>query len=445
MSISLRVFASLLVCLSILSTYALNQSFGAGEEFLNLAPVVTRWFGQGVIIQYTLLTIGMWLVWQKANMNRRKDFYWIILLGLACRIAILPVEPYLSNDVYRYLFDGYIAGIGLDPYQVSHDDPRLAHAVTLWSPPDEHLKYPTLYPPFSIFLLSLISHWGPHTAFVLWKLITFLASIGVMILGACQLKQLNQLRHFPLIALSPILIFEAGIGLHLDALCALFVLGAFALFYRHHYRWCGLFIGLGTLTKLLPLLLVVPLITTLKKWDKSVKLLSSVIITILAGYSVALMVGWQPVGSLQAFFEKFRFGSLFYFVFEPLLGLTITGSISLIATGVGLLAIVHAANKQSQTNIAQLAQWTLLLPLLTGPVVYPWYLMAIIPLMAMYPSRAVLVWVSLQPLTYEVLTQFLCCGNWQPQAWPMIISLVGLSGALLYDFKSPLHQGTNKR
>lgn len=433
LSKSIRTSAVILVILSIATCYVLNQSFLGTSNF------ITGWFGQGVIVQYALLTLGMVLIWLNTDSTNQSQFYWLVVLGLACRIAILPVEPYLSNDVYRYLFDGYIAGIGLDPYLVSHDDPRLSSAVTQWSPPPEHLKYPTLYPPLAIFLLSSISHWGPDIAFILWKLLTFLASTGVMLLGGWQLRQLNLLRHFPLIALSPILIFEAGIGLHLDIFCALFVLTAVALFYRRHYKWCGLLIGLGTLTKLLPLVIVVPLITTLKKWDKSVKLLSSVIITILVGYGLAFLAGWQPVGSLQVFLEKFRFGSLLYFVFEPLLGLVITSSISVIATILGMLAIAFTALrfKHNQERIALLTQSALLLPLITGPVVYPWYLMSVIPLLAVYPSRVVLVWISLQPLTYEVLTQFICCANWQPHVWPMLACLAGVTITLLYGVTKP--------
>jgi hypothetical protein len=59
------------------------------------------------------------------------------------------------------------------------------------------------------------------------------------------------------------------------------------------------------------------------------------------------------------------------------------------------------------------------LPLLLSPVIFPWYLMPLVPLMALYPNKYLIIWMFLMPLTYEVVGQFICCQVWQAAQWPV--------------------------
>ncbi len=56
-------------------------------------------------------------------------------------------------------------------------------------------------------------------------------------------------------------------------------------------------------------------------------------------------------------------------------------------------------------------------PFLLSPVVFPWYLCPLVPLVAMKPSAALLAWVIAAPLTYEVVNSH----SWEPAAWPLVI------------------------
>lgn len=421
----------------------IGLSYPLSSLHVSNSPNSSNWLGEWVLGQYFVLTMGMLLAWKSRCFN--ENVTWLMVLGISARIGIIPVDPYLSNDVARYLFDGYIAGIGLDPYQISHDHSTLSEAVAWWNPPSEHLKYPTLYPPLAVGLFSLGSHWGPEVAYWVWKSLTALASIGVMFVSLILLKRLDKIQHFSLVALSPILILESGIGMHLDVFCALAVLGAVLCWFQEKWIKAGFLVGIGALIKLLPVILLVPLVGALRNWDKSVKLLFSAIITIIVGYGLAVLGGWKPVGSIGVFIEKFRFGSLLYSLFEPIWGFKITGIVSLVVLLIGYLLLFLKANKglKQPQQVILLVQVALILPLITGPVVYPWYLLPLIPMLAIFPNNVLLVWTILQPLTYEVLSAFNCCRIWAPEIWPLSVIYGSLILVAMLEYKK-LSKGRTK-
>ena len=45
----------------------------------------------------------------------RRTFWIIAITALLCRIALLTPEPYLSSDIYRYVWEGYVQHHGINP------------------------------------------------------------------------------------------------------------------------------------------------------------------------------------------------------------------------------------------------------------------------------------------------------------------------------------------
>ena len=72
-----------------------------------------------------------------------------LFLAVVWRVAIVPATPLLSDDVYRYLWDGRVQRFGYDPYRSAPDDPALDHlhieATRRIDPTSAAL--PTIYPP----------------------------------------------------------------------------------------------------------------------------------------------------------------------------------------------------------------------------------------------------------------------------------------------------------
>lgn len=433
---------------------------------------LAQWgMGNLVIAQFTLMCLCMLVAWYSVHAYQQKTqqkgqqnasfaasmarISWLILAaGILARIVLLGVEPYTSNDVDRYLFDGRIALTGLDPYQVSHDDPALVELRSIWQPPAEHAAYPTLYPPLALALFSVAASVGIDHAQWLWQLMLTCASIASLWLMFLLLKAHNKLVHLPLIALSPIVIIETGAALHVDAFSTLAIVAALYCWQRNKLALAGIFIGLGVLIKILPLVLLMPLVLANFSLRRAVTIVASAIATISLGYAITLALGLYPVGSIGVFFEKWRFAAPLFSLLTPLgtqgfIAALAGVTLSLIAI-VGYLASRQQANAQKpaanneqtllSNDLVSACQLALFIPLFISPVLFPWYLMPLAALVALKPNLALLLILGVMPFTYEVLDQFVCCQIWQPAQWPINL----LAGAYLFALLSLIYAGVTR-
>jgi len=382
--------------------------------------------GSLVIAQYTLLSVCMLLAWIYSPTNLSKKALYIFLgIAITARILLVFIEPYTSNDIDRYLFDGKIALEGLDPYQIPHNHPTLEALKVQWQPPQEHEKYTTLYPPGALTLFSLAASAGLDYAHTAWKIITTSASIGLLLLGTKLLIKIKQIRALPFLALSPILLIEPSEAAHIDIFTALSLCAGCYFWQQKKWAFTGIVLGLGVLVKLLPIFALVPLWFFAKGIrHKTVLFISSVGI-ILTGYAIAFLLGLVPFGSTQTFFIKWRSGSpifnayAYFFEGHALL-------IALFSTWFSLLmAIMYFTytlkDKHITYRTVALIQVIIVLPLLLTPVIFPWYLAPISFLIALRPSVFLIAWTITLPLIYEVLNQFICCGIWKNATWPLVV------------------------
>jgi len=435
------LYYSSLVCLVVLSfssNFLADIALGQTNFSVENSGIFT-------IIQYSLMAFFMLLVWfltpkVPAKSARLTNYKTILITAVLVRLVLIDVEPYTSNDASRYLFDGRIAYEGYDPYRISHDAKQLTELRNQWQPPQEHLAYVTIYPPLALALFSYSSSFGVDNAELAWRCLLLLAGLLTVWLCALVLKKAGKLEHLALVALSPLLILETGVGLHIDAFSTLAVAAALYLWQRNLRWYCGIAIGFGMSLKVLPVMLLLPLFFMQKSLEAAFSLVAGWLVTVGLIYGFTVALGYMPVGSIAVFFEKWRNASALFFALD---------SIDMLATGYQLIAILLAIaiftvlviafvsfkqKERHKTNtdvIYYCMQLSLALPLLLSPVLFPWYLMPLVPLFALRPNIYLLTWLLLMPLTYEVLGDFLCCQLWLPADWPILLLGILYSLALL--------------
>lgn len=140
------------------------------------------------------------------------------IAGLACVVA----PSVLSDDLYRYLWDGRVLRAGLDPYRYAPDHPALAHLRDAYWARINFPEIPTIYPPLAQALFALcgaIAHapWSIKLA----ALIAHLATIPIV----GRLAGERAPRAVLLYGLNPLAISEAALGGHVDAVVALAIAG----------------------------------------------------------------------------------------------------------------------------------------------------------------------------------------------------------------------------
>ena len=207
----------------------------------------------------------------------------IVFLGaIIFRVMLIHLPADLSNDAWRYLFDGKMIVHGYSPYQYAPNSPVLAGLRDSAFARANYLTLPTKYPPgaelFYVlgYLLSPNTLFGLKSLFVLCDLVTCVAV--ALLLRAWG----RDMRYALLYAWSPLPIVEFAAQSHIDAVVVastvLAILCA-ASSWRYARVFAGIFIGLATLTKLYPLVLLI-LILRRRDWP----LLIACGTTIVAGY-----------------------------------------------------------------------------------------------------------------------------------------------------------------
>ena len=377
------------------------------------APSGTR--GARYLVLHGAMTALMVFAWGTAARLREPRavagaFRVTLVCGILARIVLIPVPSFTSSDVGRYLWDGHVALSGIDPYAVSPQ--QAAGLVGDWPLPAVHRDYPTLYPPLAIALFASAALCGAY-AWWAWKIIVALASIATVVVGACVLRSRAPDR-LSLLALSPLLVLEGGIGAHVDVVAALAIALALTLGARARPRLLGAALTAGAAMKLTPGFALGALLGGGPFRRSGLCAGAVTVLALIAAGAAAL--GWSVVGSLPDFLRQWRFGSPLFAAGDALGGEGLAWAFAL-AAGAAAFGAGIARSRAGAWSEGML--WGMAAPLLASLVVFPWYLAPIIPLAALHGSLPVLAWATTLPLSYEVLDTVEVTGRWEPALWPL--------------------------
>lgn len=391
--------------------------------------------GTAYIGVHVLMTGSMLWIWYRNGLSVKA----LIAIAIIARLILLPSPLLTSNDAERYLWDGAVTLSGLNPYEITPNTDQAQPLREVWPTPPEHAKYATIYPPGAILLFSLSALAGPVYGLWVWKALLTIAGIVSVFIVYDVLKSLKLQRHLPLFALSPLLILETGVGAHLDTLLVLIV--ALVLWALTHGKTMlmGLIIGAGMTIKFIPMLMLGPLILTRSIRQSALLLLASSFVPLLL-YGGLLLVGIKPVGVLLTFFEKWRFGSPVFKLLETYLQ---TMPLILALGAIFLFFIALSAHQARKQRIVIALAVVIAAPFVISPAVFPWYLCVLVPLLTLKPNIILLTWVSVAPVTYEVLNLWIPEGRWEPAVWPLVFLALSLLGALLVSLYTNLSVRTS--
>lgn len=387
-----------------------------------VAPART---GTAYVVVHAALTGAMLAAWAAGGAAQARL---IAVSGIVARLILIAAPMLSSNDAERYLWDGAVALAGFDPYSVPPADPGVAGLRAIWATPPEHAAYPTLYPPVALAIFAWSALAGPVWGILLWKLVASIAGIATVPLAHRLLRRHRLERHFALVALSPLLVLETGVGAHLDSVIALVIVAALLAFEGRRPGLVGALLGLGACIKLLPAAALLGLGRAMG-WRAALRMGAAATLAMAAIYGVALAIGWRPIGSLPVFFEKWRNGSPLFTALEAVL----PTSTLIAALAVLAIILLGSALLLSRARPMLATQIAIATPLLLSPVAFPWYLLALVPLAALAPSVTLLGWLTLSPLVYEVRDRFVSEGLWMPASWPLVLIGIGWATGLAID------------
>ena len=332
-----------------------------------------------------------------------------LLLGVVWRLVLLGSAPLVSDDVYRYVWDGRVQRHGLNPLEAVPADPALAYLhtdLTRRIDPTSAVL-PSVYPPLAQrFFLGVTAVHESVLAMGGAVLVCELMIVGVVwrwltVTGRSPWWVLAYAWH-PLVAL------EGAGGAHIDIVgTLLLVVAAYALSRRRSLLAAVGFAG-AFAVKFLPVVLLPLLWKRIRLADAAVGALLVVLLY------VPFLGGWHPpVGSLGTYLAQWRFNGPLFRWLAPWTG---TGTAVGLAVAAGGAVAIHARRTRNREDAAAWL-WPLAAAICLLPAIYPWYLVWLIPFLAPLSAWPVVVWTLTSMLTYTVWTPHLAGDGWILPTW----------------------------
>ncbi len=244
--------------------------------------------------QALLCLLGAGLIW---NAKPSRTIFLIVAgLGALLRLGLLFETPRLSDDIYRYIWDGRVQAAGINPYRYIPADPHLAFRRDdkVYPKINRRDYAPTIYPPFTQMFFLAVTR--VSESIVWFKTVLLCLEALTIWLLARLLVSFNLPRERVLIyAWNPLVIWEFSSG-HIDVLMTALVLLALLARRQQRDTLTGIFLGCAVLVKFFPLVLF-PALYRRGDWKMPLALGA----TICAAYLPYLGVGARVIGFLPAY------------------------------------------------------------------------------------------------------------------------------------------------
>lgn len=381
-----------------LVVYRLSLRAHSGSDIL--------WFLKIALVQCGLYVLTAWLAIR--TRAARSSLLIVIVFAVLFRVGLLFSAPYLSDDIYRYVWDGRVQAAGVNPYRYIPTDPVLSHLrdADIFPRINRREYAHTIYPPAAEgiwFVTTRISEsvtWMKATmvlfeALTVWAIMQLLASFG---LAAHRVL---------LYAWHPLIIWEfAGSG-HLDAMAITFISLALLAHRRNAEIATGVTLALATLVKFFPIVLL-PVLYRRRGGKMPLVFAITVAIAYLPylGVGPRMVLGFLPgyagergILSGEHFFILSAVRRLPSGLHVPTGAFIVFASLVLAALALWILRKQRQGDEHFTANALIMASaFTILL----SPH-FPWYFAWLVPFLCFIPSA---------PVFYLTLASFLLYLTW---------------------------------
>ena len=309
----------------------------------------------------------------------------VIGLALAFRLAVAWLPPILSDDLYRYVWDGLVQAEGYNPYRYTPNEPELAHLQE--EPIFEVLNsadYHSVYPPLSqlIFRIGALfyDHGWQVSAYVI-KGILALMEFGAVLVLARMLSPAQLM----LYAWNPAVILAGAGQAHGEAALALCLSLCLLASTRKKGMQAAVWLALAGWVKLYPFVLF-PFLWRRFGWR-----------SMAAGGGITLVVAIPFLDptvlpnvfeSLNLYVRLFEFNAGPYYAIKHLL-LALTGMdwSKQLGPAFGILYLIvlgllYRLDRRDGWDLRRTFAWAVGAFFLCATTLHPWYLLGILVLVA---------------------------------------------------------------
>ncbi|CAL2103970.1 Mannosyltransferase [Tenacibaculum sp. 190130A14a] len=418
-----------------------------------------------LIFLWCSLFAGSYILW-KRNLD---NFQFLASASLLFRLVFLFAIPNLSQDFYRFIWDGRMIFEGLNPYLslpetfIEQRNYPIHQAVELYEGMGAmNGSHYTNYPPINqlcFFIAALFSSKSILGSVIVLRALIIFADFGILYFGKKLLEKLNLPVHsIFLYMLNPFIIIELTGNLHFESVMLFFLIWSLYLLSQRKWILSAILLACSVSVKLIPLLFL-PLFFQWFVNNKSslfsglkqlVGFYTLTLLTILLFFvpffSPTLIDNYA--NSVGLWFRNFEFNASFYYIareigylFRGYNEIAIIGKIAPVLTVIFLLVLTFFRKNKSFTELITAMLFGLSFYYFTTTTMHPWYIATLLILSVFTKYRFPVIWSLVIILSYQAYANT----PWKENLWFIVLEYVVVYGFMFWELFSRKKQYSDAR
>ncbi len=381
-------------------------------------------------IKLISLYIALFFLTYKIIQLNKGRFWFLVSLGILFRLVLINVLPNLSQDFYRFIWDGRLVFQGLNPYLFTPEqflkNPAIYTGITIAQSQELYQGMGALngshfsnYPPINQLFFAVAALFAGKSiigSVIIMRILIIFADIGILYFGRKLLIKLKQnpdkiFWYF----LNPFIIFELTGNLHFEGVMLFFLITSLYLLQQKKWIWSAVFLGISVSVKLIPLLLL-PLynkwfLNNFKKGFFKLFLFHLIIVGVAVATFIPFLSGQfinNFTETIALWFQNFEFNASVYYIIRwigfKIVGWNIietVGKILPIVVILFLLLISFSRNNKTFSELITSLLFGVSFYFLLSTTIHPWYIATPLLLCIFTNYRFPIVWSLVVALSYS--------------------------------------------
>ena len=420
-----------------------------------------------LISLYAALFFTTYLFIEKFKLN----FWFLACLGITFRLVFTLAIPNLSQDFYRFLWDGRLLLQGVSPYLFTPDSKTIVNIsvaqfqVLIEGMGPLNASHFSNYPPVNQLFFAVAAMFAGKSilgSVVVLRVLIVLADVGILYFGKKILGKLNlPVKNIFWFFLNPFIIIELTGNLHFEGVMLFFLVWALYLLFKGKWVWAAFLIGISISAKLIPLLFL-PLFLKyfIKKEVSTERVLNGVerfnltyllrfytVIFISAGITFLPFLSFEFIQHFSAtialWFQNFEFNASVYYLIRwvgfQILGWNVIGTVGKILPVLVLLFVLGLAFFRKNKTPRQLITTMLFavsIYFLLSTTVHPWYVATPLLLSVFTKYKFPIVWSFMVVLSYSAYGE----NGFDEKIWLVALEYLVVIGFVIWELYPFCHK-----
>lgn len=386
----------------------------------------------------------------------------LLYFSIVCRAIFIFSIPILSDDYFRFLWDGHLINMGINPFlalpsaliqqAVISGNDIMQFLYAHMNSQDYFSVYPTIMQG-GFLLATWLFPDSIKSPVIVFHFIILLAELGTIyfalkILKIIQLPSKNILWY----VLNPLVIIELSGNLHFEALMIFFCAASIYFLLKQKALPSAIFLSLAIATKLLPLICIPFFFKYFEKRNR-ILFVSGIIVCVVILFIPFL----NPVflkhfsESIELYFQSFEFNGSIYkllrWIGYQLTGYNIIQFSGIFLPMVALILIAIIYSHQYRDSIKSLLRsllFSFIIYFALASIVHPWYVTTLVFINIFLNYKFIYLWSATVLLSYFTYNRI----PYSESGFISMLEYLPVLILMIYELRKPLsifmHRNTTK-